>query len=214
MSMTTLWRGAIALLGWFALGLQLWLMMSNPAPPGPALSLLNFFSFFTILTNILIALSMTFAASPGAGGAAGFFKRASVRTALTLYIAVVGAVYFLILRHTWDPQGWQLVADRLLHYAIPVLALLDWIFVTPKQGLKPAHTLRWLAYPAAYGAYVLLRGAADGFYPYPFLDVSALGYGRALINLAGLVALFAVGGLGFVGLAKFLSRKASSAETA
>ncbi len=204
MSGTILWRGAIALLGWFALGLQLWLRLSDPSPPGPALSLLNFFSYFTILTNILIALSMTFAALPGASGAAGFFKRASVRTALTLYIAIVGTVYFLILRHTWDPQGWQLVADRLLHYAIPVLALLDWIFVTPKQGLKPAQALRWLAYPSAYGAYVLIRGAVDGFYPYPFLDVATLGYGRVLINLAGLMAVFAGGGLGLIGLARLL----------
>ncbi|MEQ8935469.1 MAG: Pr6Pr family membrane protein [Amphiplicatus sp.] len=209
MSMTTLWRGAIALLGWYALGLQLWLRLFDPAPPGPALSLLNFFSYFTILTNILIALSMTFAALPGTRGAAGLFKRTPVRTALTLYIAVVGTVYFLILRHTWDPQGWQLVADRLLHYVIPVLALLDWIFVTPKQGLKPALALRWLSYPAAYGAYVLIRGGIDGFYPYPFLDVSNLGYGRVLINLAVLLAVFTAGGLGLIGLAKVLIRKAT-----
>lgn len=202
-----MWRGAIAIVGWFALGLQLWLSVSNPAPPGVALSALNYFSFFTILTNILVALSMTFGAAPGTRGAAGFFKRTSVRTALTLYIAVVGAVYFLILRHTWDPQGWQLIADRLLHYAIPFLALLDWIFITPKQGLKPAHALRWLAYPAAYGAYALLRGAMDGFYPYPFLDVSTLGYGQTLINLAALLAVFAACGFGLIGLSKLPIRK-------
>lgn len=204
---TTIWRVGVAAVGWFALSLQFYLMISNPAPPGAALSALNFFSFFTILTNILVALSMTFAAAPGASGVAGFFKRATVRTALTLYISVVGAVYFLILRHTWDPQGWQRVADQLLHYAIPTLCLIDWTAFTAKEGLKARHAARWLLYPAAYGAYALIRGAVDGFYPYPFLDVTNLGYGRVLINLGVLLALFAGGGLAFIGVAKLLIRR-------
>ena len=48
----------------------------------------------------------------------------------------------------------------------------------------------WLAWPLGYAAYALLRGAATGFYPYPFVDVPSLGMGRVLGNVAGLCIVF------------------------
>lgn len=203
MTGVSIFRGAVAALGWGALALQYWLMLARGGDP--ALTTLNFFSYFTILTNLLVAVAMTFLALPATGGASGFFRRPAVRAALTLYIAVVGGVYFTILRHTWDPQGWQLVADRILHYAIPALVIADWLLLTPKGDLKWRDMPGWLVYPALYGAYALARGAIDGFYPYPFLDAAKLGYAPVLANLAWLIGLFAAGGFTLIALAKLLS---------
>ena len=54
--------------------------------------------------------------------------------------------------------------------------------------------LAWLAYPLAWFAYTLARGADVDWYPYPFVDVSTVGYGGALGRSVLLVAGFAVAG--------------------
>jgi hypothetical protein len=48
----------------------------------------------------------------------------------------------------------------------------------------------WLGYPLVYAAYSLIHGAVTGFYPYPFINVSNLGYDKLLINMAVLVLVF------------------------
>ena len=112
----------LALMGWFALGLQLYLMVQLNGSRNIPLSftLTNFFSFFTILGNLLVAIVCTLMAltrdkpSP------------NVQAAAATYIVIVGAGYSLLLRHIWNPHGTQKLADELLHDVIPVLYVLFW----------------------------------------------------------------------------------------
>jgi hypothetical protein len=100
-----MFKAIIALVGWFALGLQLHIMVNKA--PSVTTALVNFFSYFTILTNLIVAVSFTAQLlRPG-----GFFSRLSVKAGVTLYIAIVGIVYSLLLRAIWAPTGWQKVAD-------------------------------------------------------------------------------------------------------
>ena len=105
-------------------------------------------------------------------------------------IVLVGIGYHLLLRHVWNPQGAQWLADVLLHYAVPAAALAWWLAFPPRAGIAPRAPLRWLAWPIGYAGYALARGALTGFYPYPFIDVPALGLPRVLANMAGLCAVF------------------------
>ncbi|MGZ5849430.1 MAG: Pr6Pr family membrane protein [Methyloceanibacter sp.] len=57
----------------------------------------------------------------------------------------------------------------------------------------------WMLFPFAYAAYSLMHGAVMGFYPYPFLDVAALGYEQVLLNMGLLIVVFAGLGLLLVG---------------
>jgi hypothetical protein len=66
-----------------------------------------------------------------------------------VYIAIVGIVYSLLLRHIWNPQGWQIVADVLLHDLIPLLYVAYWVIFVRKSSLLWKHAVWWLAYPAA-----------------------------------------------------------------
>ncbi len=113
----------IAVIGWFALVLQLYIMLVDPALAGWALAQITakFFSFFTILTNLLVALSLTVCLLLPESGLGKFFSRPSVKSAIALYIAIVGIVYNLALRQLWKPEGFQLVADVILHTAIPIM---------------------------------------------------------------------------------------------
>jgi hypothetical protein len=140
-----------------------------------------------------------------------FFSRAMVQSGTAVNIAIVGIVYSLLLRHIWDPQGWQKVADVLLHDLIPLLFVAYWVIFVPKNSLRWTHALWWLTYPAAYFAYTLLRGAASGWYPYPFLDPNALGYPRVSANAVMLLAAFLLMGLLFVAMGRRMGRSATKA---
>lgn len=179
----------LALLTWAALVLQCWLMLTNDTSSGfsKAGLLVNFFSYFTILSNLLVAVILTLPANSRLSSPAR-------RSAIAVYIFIVGLVYNLVLRQVWSPQGWQLVADNLLHVAVPVLYVAWWYFFTPAKAVQWKNLPAWLIFPAVYLAYSLVRGAQVGWYPYPFLDVQQFGYSKVAINAAGvLLAFIAVG---------------------
>src|SRR5580704_19483741 len=87
-----------ALLTWFALVLQLYLVIVQ-SPPGLAMlrELITYFSFFTILTNLLVALVFTAIAVRPAAGWVQFFSSPSIQGGTAVYIAIVGIVYQLLL---------------------------------------------------------------------------------------------------------------------
>jgi hypothetical protein len=194
------YAAAGALLGWSALVLQLYLMVvQSPAEPMALLGVvITYISFFTILTNLLVALVFTAAVFPGVAGAK-FFRRPSVQAATVGYIAIVAIVYELLLRQLWHPQGAQWVADVLLHTVIPVGYVVYWLLFAPRYGLRWKNAIAWLAYPAVYLVYILARGAVSGLYPYPFVDAKALGYSGVLAHAA--VFLVAFLGMGLLVLA-------------
>ena len=189
-------RMAAGILGWAALGLQYALVLTGTLGADPITRSINFFSYFTILTNILAALALTLPWLAPQSGPGEFFSRPTVRTAITTYIIIVMTIVYFVLRHLTNLQGWDFVADVLLHYFMPVLFVIDWLFLVPKQTLKMKDSLGWLAFPVIYLVWTFIHGTYSGFYPYPFLNTSELGITRVLLNEAGLLAIFLV--LGFI----------------
>jgi len=187
-----------ATITWLGLGLQFWLLVAGPL--GLAGGSWRFVAFFTVLMNLLAACLFTRAV------VAPRFSPAMARlqAASTLCMTVVGGVYVLVLQQRWDPQGLQLVADRLLHHATPIASILFWLLCVPKDELRWSDALRWLGIPLGYCAYVLLRAQSDGFYPYFFIDAPQIGWGHALANAGLLLIVFFVLGLAFVGLGRLL----------
>ena len=180
----------IAGLGWFGLGVQLYFnvhdaLIKDLSVPG---HLVHYFSYFTIETNALVALVLTIAcARPQAEQ---FLTRPSVKSALVVYIIVVGVVYAVLLRNLLHPHGVRLLADMMLHDAIPFLYPFYWLTFLSKGSLRWSDPAWWLVYPVLYFLYIMLRGAAFGTYPYPFMDVAQLGFARVAMNGTGLLAVF------------------------
>jgi hypothetical protein len=198
----------IAAVAWFALALQLYLIIGvTVADGGSALmALVNYLSFFTILTNLLVALALSFALWGGQSKVAMFSRRSDVLSAVAAYIAIVGITYSLLLRHVWNPEGLQKLADVLLHDAIPLAFVLFWFVFVPKRSLRWSDPIRWLAYPLVYLVYVLLRGVLLPHYPYYFIDVRALGLSTVLLNSALLVSAFLAVGFVMVGIGRWSGR--------
>jgi len=115
-------------------------------------------------------------------------------------IVLVALAYSVLLRHLWQPQGWQWLADELLHDVMPVLYALYWWCQVPKGSLRLWHLAVWAMYPAVYFAYALWRGSEIGVYAYPFIDVASLGYGQVMLNALGVLAGFWGIGLVLLGL--------------
>lgn len=197
-----------ACIGWFAIILQLYLIIASRVTTIGE-TIIRFFSFFTILTNILVALCLTFLINPNSRQGR-FFSSAKLLTAIAVYISVVGIVYNIILRQLWSPEGLQKLADELLHSVIPLLFFLFWLLFAPKNNLQYKNVLPWLLYPFVYVVYILLLGASSGFYPYPFINVTQLGYGGVFYNSFGLFVTFLFLSVLFVAIAKMMNRKSQN----
>lgn len=183
---------AIALLAFSGLVLRYGLLLSDALNFGESGWGITgtFFSYFTILTNLLVVVVFS---APGA-----WFRSARTRGSVTLYIVVVGVVYELLLRRLWHLEGLQFLSSLLLHDAVPLAVLAHWLFLREESALRWTDPFAWLAFPLGYLAYALARGAYMGWWAYPFIDASELGYVRVMINAAGLVAMFVALGLAMV----------------
>lgn len=209
-----LWRAVFAVVGWAALGLQYGLMISGQPAAEVATRTLHFFSFFTIQTNLLVAIALTLPVV-GAGTRLGRWAASEgVRAAVTMYAVVVGLVYHFLLHATWNPQGLFQLANIGLHYVMPVAILIDWLAFTPNGRLRWIDAGKWLTFPLVYSGWLLLLGAVSGWYPYWFIDVAELGLGRTLLNLCGLLAFFGVVGLIVVAIDRTLGRRDRTAASA
>jgi hypothetical protein len=172
----------VALLTWFAVIMQYVLMIQNRTAD-VAETTIRFFSFFTILTNIIVAIFFT----------NNFYSKtlnSSKLTAVTVYITIVGLVYQVILRQTWKPEGMQFIVNELLHTLIPLLVIIFWCIYEVNRLTPYSRIAKWAIYPLVYLVYVLIRGNFSGFYPYPFIDVTNLGMEKTLINAAMILVLF------------------------
>ncbi|WP_407520595.1 Pr6Pr family membrane protein [Lacibacter sp. MH-610] len=195
-----LFQITIATITWLMLLLQFYLQIANRTTSITE-AIIRYFSYFTILTNLLVAISFTSLLLPGSRWHS-FFSRYTVLTAVTLYILIVGLVYNLVLRSQWNPQGLQLVADNGLHTITPILTLFYWFTYVSAKNIKWAQTVPWLIYPFAYLIYALIRGSFSHFYPYFFINVDNLGYSKALLNAGFVTAAFLVVALLLLGAGK------------
>ena len=139
--------------------------------------------FFTIISNLALAVAMTWLAL---GGRVSPF----IQSGLTLAILLVGIVYILLLHGLHPLSGRGLIANHLLHYVSPVAMALYWLLFTPHGRLRWKDPLWWTLFPLAYFAYVIARGLKGDSYPYQFIDLAKLGPLQTAINALGIAAGF------------------------
>lgn len=99
-------------------------------------TIIRFFSFFTILTNLLVALYFTSRIPVFNKVSFGKISKKVTLTALTTFILVVGLVYQIILSSTWHLAGFQRIIGELLHSVVPFFVLIYWFLLTDSAELK------------------------------------------------------------------------------
>jgi hypothetical protein len=188
------------LIGWFALIGQYYLIIENRTTSVLEANF-RFFTYFTILTNIIVSIYLTLVA----------FKKqtnenSGILTAITVYITIVGFIYQIILRGTWEPKGFQRIIDELLHSIIPVLMIIFWYLFENKKALKYSQIPKWTIFPILYLIVILIRGNFSGFYPYPFVDVGSFGLMKVLINSLWITVFFIGLSMLYIRIGKLISK--------
>jgi hypothetical protein len=213
--------GLNALAAWISLGIQFWLSAAGVYPytptspstlgwnqPGAAGAvgrILDYFSYFTILSNIVVAVIMTMLwLRPDTAT----YVRRVLRLDALLMITITGLVYAIVLAPISNPQGWQTVANDGLHYVVPTLTVIVWLLAGPRGWLTVDLVPAALVLPVVWIVYTMLRGAVIHAYPYPFLDAVAKGYGTVAVTIAGIFVIGVVLALVLVGIDRLLSRRA------
>lgn len=176
----------------FALVLQTWLVVAGEAvlaegtAPSLGIRLVRLVAYFTIQSNLLVAISTgLLARRPDRAGE--WFE--VVRLAAVVGITVTGVVHWVALRPLLDLDGGSWWADKLLHVVVPALALLGWVAFGPRPRIGPRTIGVAVLWPVAWLVAILGQGAATGWYPYPFLDVGENGAGEVLLASAGVTVL-------------------------
>ncbi|WP_019853368.1 Pr6Pr family membrane protein [Actinopolyspora mortivallis] len=138
----------------------------------PGFSPVNFFSYFTILSNIAAGLLLVrLGVAPGLGNRVWLEW---LRGGMTVYMATTGIVFALLLDD--GDLGLTLPwVNTVMHRVVPVVMFLDWLVVRPRARVGYGRALSWLFVPLAYVTYALVRGAVTGWFPYPFLRPEAVG---------------------------------------
>jgi hypothetical protein len=190
------YRWAFGLLALAAVGTGFWHSVVHNG-----FSWVSYFSFFTILSNILalvLLLAGTRAPDFRSVGfrSVGFRSVGFLRGAATVYMVITGIVYQLLLsQYPVNGPAW---VNNVEHRIMPVVVLLDWLLMPHLVRIGIRRAMWWLVVPVVYVAYSEVRGPYAHWYPYPFLDprphgvvhvvVYSIAVGLAFVAVSVLVA--------------------------
>jgi hypothetical protein len=165
----------------------------------------NVFAYFTIQSNLLLG-GTTLLLALGPDRESTLFR--TLRLNGVLCIAVTGIVYWVALNHLANFTGAAAVANLLLHTIAPILGVVGWLVFGPRGRTELAIVGWSIVFPLLWLVFTLIRGAAIGFWPYPFVDADDLGYGKVLVNCLFVALLFLALAFGAMLLDRRLNRTA------
>jgi len=156
----------------------------------------NFFGYFTVQSNLLLAA--VFLVVVLARAQVHVRTSTTLRACATTLIVIVGLVYATLLAPLGAAGGVALPwANTVLHVFTPLYGIVDWLAFRDRVPLPLNRLWVVLLYPLVWLVVVLVRGATDGWVPYPFLD-PAHGYAAVAITCIGIfLAFLLVGSLVF-----------------
>ncbi|WP_170314096.1 Pr6Pr family membrane protein [Lichenihabitans psoromatis] len=191
--------GVVAVTAWSGLAVQFAASFQQVGLVGVTVWVM--LRYFTVLANLTTAIIFTGLAL---GQQRVFHPR--MLGGVTLAMLLVGIVYAALLRGIFELSGGAILADFILHSVTPVLVPLFWLTLAPKGRLQWSDPWFWAMVPLAYLAYALVRGAADGLYAYPFMDVSRIGWAATAVNALSMGLGFLGAGFLLVGLDRVMGR--------
>jgi hypothetical protein len=147
----------------------------------------RFFAYFTIQSNLIGVAAFAWLLATRDGDRSRGLEL--LRAGAAVYLTITFFVVIALLSNV-DVQLNLVWVDVVLHKIFPVIVVADWLLDPPQHRLSARDILTVLAFPAIWTVLTMLRGALDGWYPYPFLDPANGGYGQVLVVAAVILVAF------------------------
>ena len=180
----------LAIIGWSAMAIDFHYVAARHHPVRIAHVIVTFLSFFTIISNLLVAIILTASALRPPERRS---RLESLAAPAVVYILVTGVIYTLLLRQSHTTlMGWM--DDAALHVVIPVGYPLFWLMMMPRRRLARRDAFVWLLLPLLFAVASIVRGEMTGECTYFFLNPHSLGYVRVVLAVALLSVMFLVFG--------------------
>jgi hypothetical protein len=209
--------GAVGLgLNFYAISAVMSVSATNPVARSAPDFALYYLSFLTNLSNI--ALILVYLSDLTGWGWLGWFRQRVTRAGMAGLIALVmGFYHFMLAPSLGFLTGPIVLSNQLLHYVTPTLFLVWWLACTGHGTLRFRDVPAMLAPGLIYVAYILVRGAIVGDYPYTILDPGFAiggvpqGYLGVAIGVGVLVVMVAIFDLLLVGIDGLIARRRQAA---
>jgi hypothetical protein len=159
-----------------------------PGTAGALARLVDTLSYFTIWSNIVVAIALTLLARAPRGD--GYWRRV-LRLDAVVMITITAIVYAVLLAPITDVTGWSRLTNPLQHIVVPAVTVIVWVWFGPRGWIDLKVVAGALLIPLAWIGWMLARGAVIGSYPYEFANVEELGYPAVFTTLVGIL-VFAV----------------------
>jgi len=165
-------------------------------------------SYFTNLSNLIVAVVLTMLARKSARGGVSWH---AVRMDSLVMISITELIHAIVLAPEAQVEGVDIVVNAIKHYIVPALTVVIWLILGPRRQVTFGSIFTALVIPLAWAAYTLVRGVFIDAYPYGFVNVADLGLQSVLVHIAGIAAFGMVLGLIFWGLDRLISTVRKSA---
>ncbi|MFO6445914.1 Pr6Pr family membrane protein [Erythrobacter sp. NE805] len=161
-------------------------------------------AFLTDWTATAVAITCSIMALRGIGAVPPFWRAAAAMGTVTVGIlfAGIGGLEVVFMQGT---------SSVLAHLAVPVAMGLFWLAL-PRGGLRWPQAAALAGLMVLYLAVMFVRGAASGFYPYPFMDAGAIGYGPSLAFAGVMVATALAVALALVGIDRWRAQSPTGVD--
>ena len=175
------------------------------------------FLFFTGLSNLAVLgwavasviVTVRDIRTSGWRGASTPSARASGYFLMSIIVTML--IYLVLLTPTVPPENLFSTQDTLVHVAVPVFMIVEWALFTPKGRQRWYDPLLWALPPYAYLAWAFTHAALGGdfsgrAYPYPFMDIDAIGWDGFFMYLLVLTVGLEVVAFAIFGVDRLLGR--------
>lgn len=182
----------------------------------------DFFCFYTNLSNLMVLCYFALIAPRLYASArlrpivphAEFSLMMSIMLTFCVFHLLIFPPVFAAARHAERTREFYIifVDNIIVHYIVPWLVFAYWLLCSPgKAALRAADALLWTLIPSVYLLCMLTGAKRRGIiketgspYPYPFLDVSVLGWRRVAVICTSLYGACAAAGFAAIAILRGL----------
>ena len=165
---------------------------------------MNFFSYFTILSNAVAAIVLLVGAWYSFTRKGDPYWYNLVRACVVTYMATTLVVYNLLLREVSLDQATTVPwSNEIMHVWAPLYLVADWVLAPGRRHVEWRRLWTIAIFPIAWAVYSLIRGALVGWYPYPFMNpAQPAGYGGVAVYIIAIAAFILLVGAGIIALSR------------